>query len=154
MVRLTLLLALVLSGCTQGSVTGVRPVVLAADSVRWVQEERDDPYALVWADGTMNLWVRMDSRIVSTQYPYPTARYRYSAVYRGRLSPNTMASGILTGSGSLDNCTLTDGSFSAILEGDSLWRGLALTTVAVPGCGSRTDTLWLRLARVPQNQGG
>ncbi len=108
---------------------------------------------LIWPDGTVNLWLQTDSWITSTQYPYPVARYRYSAVCRGRVSPAYLASGSLVTSGGLDNCTVTDGSFSLELEGDSLWRGLALTTVAVPGCGSRTDTLWLRLARVP-NQGG
>ncbi len=149
-----LLFALVLSGCTQGSVTGVRPVVLAADSVRWVQEEKDQPYALTWADGTVNLWVRMDSRMTSTTYPYTESqRYKYSAVYRGRLSPNTMAVGTLTGVGALENCTVTDGSFWVMDDGDTLLRGLVLTTVATPCCGARVDSLWLRLARVSPTEG-
>jgi len=145
--------ALLLSGCSQPT-TGLPITVIQPDSVRYTEEGRDDPTALVWADGTVNLWYHVDSHIVSTTYPYPTARYRYSAVCRGRISPATLAQGSLVTSGSLDNCTVNAGSFSLTLEGDSLWRGLVTTTVAVPCCGTRTDSLWLRLVRAQPEHGG
>lgn len=148
--RALLLLVLATAGCSPQSVSGVALELVPADSVRWQQEEKDQPYALLWPSGAMNLWLRYDSHRTSTAYPYPTEPYAYSVVYRAQLAPLWLADtlrGIQCDAGGEENCDVTGGMFWVVQEGDSILRGLVMTTVATPLCGSRVDTLSLRLAR-------
>ena len=92
--KFVLLLALAAAGCHSSKVSATGPLVALADSVRWVQEEAYQPYALTWRpQATMNLWVRMDSRCSSPSFPYPSDRYQYSVVYVAKLPPLWLALG-------------------------------------------------------------
>lgn len=149
-----LLLLFVVGGCSPAP-TRVEAIAVA-DSVRYVQAEKDQPYALRWKDGTTNLWRRADSWMVEQSYPYQHAvRYRYSVVYKAKLPPYYLASLdtvplSLVASGDVQQCTVDGGAGWIVCSGDTALRGLCVTRVSVPSCGARDDSVWLDMARADQ----
>lgn len=158
----TLFACLLLSGCAQarGSVTGIEATAgpWGSDSVRYVQDSKLQPYALAWGQA-LNLWWRLDSSMTSPIFPYTTStRYRCSLVYRSQIPPFYLASDTIKGTvvdqGDLSNCVVRGGSFWLVQDGDTLLRGLARVDLTVTGCGARSDTISLSLARVSPTKDG
>ena len=157
--KLLLALALLTAGCGNAQPTqGVVNLIPEGDSVRWTQQEKSMPTALSWPSGAMNLWVRGDMRSACPVYPYGISRTKYSVVYKAQLSPWFLADdttrGVMVDHGGEENCVVTGGAFWVVNEGDSVLRGLAETTVAVQGCGARTEYHSLRLVRAPTASAG
>lgn len=152
-----LLLALLLfSGCSPAGVTSfeVPKIVEGGAFVDFRTQDRDDPWARRWQDGSTNVWVRLQGRCQSMVYPYSESSPPYAAtlVYKAKLPPFYLAATDTTyfdlcTFGAEENCSVTSGSGWIVTEGDTLLRGLCIARVNVAPCGSRNDSLWVVMDR-------
>ena len=132
-----------LAGCSVPTRVESLSIVSVPDSVRWIQQDKDSPYALVWANGTVNLWAA-GKELQSCGYPSYRARtVRWSAAFAG--SGIDTIRGTVTASWS-DSGTVTGGDFWIVNEGDTVMRGLAETRLTGP-CGSLLIPVTLQLVR-------
>jgi hypothetical protein len=104
------------------------------------------PYALIWSNGTVNLWLKgRETQICPGTFNPIYRTYRYSCVYRGTYAGADTTRGILVTSWS-DSAAVTGGDFWMVNVGDTL-VGLATTRVSA-FCGDVALSTALRL--VPQ----
>jgi len=131
-----------LAGCSAPTRVESLSIVSVPDSVRWIQVGRPNPYALVWRDGTVNLWLQGRETLECGVFNREAHTFRWSVVYRG--SGVDTIRGVVTASWS-DSAMVTGGTFWLVNEADTL-RGQAETTLTSP-CGSRSYTSTLTLVR-------
>lgn len=125
--------------------TRIESVAPEPDSVRWIQEDSDQPYALVWQSGKVNLWL-WGKELQGCGYPsYRSRRIRYTACFAGAVSPGDTTRGTLCASWS-DSGAVEGGDFWFVASGDSELRGLAETRLTGP-CGSLLIPVTLKLVR-------
>lgn len=117
------------------------------DSVRYVQHEKDQPYALIWKRKVLNLWLA-GRDLGGCQWP--PNRSHYSCVYRGTV-PDLFAIDDTIRLALVDtaavNCTVPSGAGWLVASGDTALRGLVVTRRLGP-CGSSDESLALFLDRV------
>lgn len=128
---------------TSGSVTAI-----LADSIRFVQVDKLQPYALLWpANETVNLWIAWDEKKQSPLYPYPSCRARFNLALTGKKGLDGTYRGSVTSQWT-DSCTVDSASFELTPSGDTLMVGWCLMDWTGP-CGASRATLPLALAHTP-----
>lgn len=138
---LSLAVSLALVGC--GADHALSPLVVEPDSTRWVDAGgRNRPYALVWKNGTANLWMS-DTFLYQCQYVGPVTVAEWDAAFRGKVVGDSVT-GDLTAWHSDDGAQVTGGRFAVMVGPDSVARGLVQVEVAAP-CGVVLDVLPLTL---------
>lgn len=127
-------MTLLLASCNAAPtrVNGVVTIV-PTDSVRYVTPDKDEPYALLWPNGHVDIWTRQSTGF-NCSFPQRDGIVRINVVYEGHLTPEGILLGdSLTYKINPDTTKILTYSLTGSSEQDTL-SGLMTMTVQTP-CG-------------------